>query len=246
MDNDNNFLNLNSLDPLGHRDSIQERLDSVNRRLARPAFLQDITSSRLPSQAASESSLSPGEVPHHARSFLRERTGPITSSPLTRAVEVHDDSDTEPVDIPHHSLSIESAILELDFKNSDSCFEAVDLSRFDVLRDNFLEAWQGFHRLRSKMQSAEKFSTFEHGHHDLVLAVDFNFYGNRMVTASSDHRLKVWDKREETWVPIDAWRAHDAEVVDVKWNGPFTGSIIGFIGEDGQFRLWEENVLEAP
>jgi nucleoporin SEH1 len=246
MDNDKNFLNINSIDPLLNRDSIQERLDSVNRRLARPAFLQDITSSRLPSQAASDSSISPGDAPLHARSFLREGVGAITSSPLARAVDVQDDSDIEPGDIPHHSLSIESAILELDFKNHDGSHDEIDPNRFTKLRNSFVQAWQSFQRLQLRMQSADKFSNFEHGHHDLVLAVDFNFYGNRMVTASSDHRLKVWDKKDEIWVPIDSWRAHDAEVVDVKWNGPFTGSIIGSIGEDGQFKLWEENVLEAP
>jgi nucleoporin SEH1 len=248
MDNDNNnLLNLNSLDALSNRDSIQERLDSVNRRLARPAFLQDISTSRLPSQAASDSSISPGEIPIYARSFLRDRIGPITSSPLARAVDVQgdDDLDVEPPDIPHHPVSIESAILELDFKNRD-CPHDIELNCLTDLRNNFVKAWQSFERFHTKMQSADKFSTFEHRHHDLVLAVDFNFYGNRMVTASSDHRLKVWDKREENWILIDTWRAHDAEVVDVKWNGPFTGSIIGSIGEDGQFKLWEEDVLQAP
>lgn len=63
---------------------------------------------------------------------------------------------------------------------------------------------------------AASFSTFQHGHQDLVLAVDFNLYGDRMVTASSDHRLKVWDKKDENWILTDTWRAHDAEIVDVR------------------------------
>lgn len=50
---------------------------------------------------------------------------------------------------------------------------------------------------------------------DLVLAVDYNFYGDRMVTASSDHHLRVWDKKKDTWALTDTWRGHDAEVVDV-------------------------------
>ncbi|KAI4732836.1 WD40 repeat-like protein [Aureobasidium sp. EXF-12298] len=85
-----------------------------------------------------------------------------------------------------------------------------------------------------------------HGHHDLVLAVDYNFYGTRMVTASSDHRLKVWDRKDDGWTVTDVWKAHDAEVTDVKWNGPFVGEIIGSIGEDGLLRIWQEDVLEAP
>jgi nucleoporin SEH1 len=32
----------------------------------------------------------------------------------------------------------------------------------------------------------------------------------------------------------------------VKWNGPFIGEVIGSIGEDGRFKLWEEDVTEMP
>lgn len=248
MDNDNN-LHLNPKDLLRNNqgDSIQARLDSVNRRLARPAFLQDITSSRLPSQAASDSSISPGEAPPNARSFLKDRPGPSASSPLAKPLHLSDDEDIDRHDFLHKSWSIESAILEHDFKSPDRDIGPIELHRFRQLKQDFLNAWQHVPELRPNMSGAsEKFSTFDHEHTDLVLAVDFNFYGNRMVTASSDHRLKVWDKRDENWVLIDSWRAHDAEVVDVKWNGPFTGSIIGSIGEDGHFRLWEEDVLQAP
>ncbi len=59
------------------------------------------------------------------------------------------------------------------------------------------------------------FQHINHSHQDLVLAVHYNYYGTRMVTASSDHRLKVWDRKDDTWNLLDTWRAHDAEVVDV-------------------------------
>ncbi|KAK3088946.1 hypothetical protein LTR53_019876, partial [Teratosphaeriaceae sp. CCFEE 6253] len=67
------------------------------------------------------------------------------------------------------------------------------------------------------------FHRFSHGHLDLVLATAFNLYGTRMATASSDHRVKVWDRNDQTgqWIVIDVWTAHDAEVTDVKWNGPY-------------------------
>lgn len=60
------------------------------------------------------------------------------------------------------------------------------------------------------------FQRFSHGHQDLVLAVDYNFYGTRMVTASSDHRLKVWDRKDEGWTVTDVWTGHDAEITDVR------------------------------
>lgn len=92
------------------------------------------------------------------------------------------------------------------------------------------------------------FHRLSHGHHDLVLATDFNFYGTRMATASSDHRVKVWDRHEGNgqWSVTDVWNAHGAEVTDVKWNGPFVGEHLATIGEDGLLRLWQENVGEAP
>jgi nucleoporin SEH1 len=92
------------------------------------------------------------------------------------------------------------------------------------------------------------FHRFSHGHQDLVLAINYNFYGTRMATASSDHRVKVWDRNESTgqWTVTDVWIAHDAEVTDVKWNGPFVGTHLASIGEDGLMKIWEEDVNEAP
>lgn len=65
------------------------------------------------------------------------------------------------------------------------------------------------------MNSSQSFQSFNHDHQDIVLAVDYNFYGDRLVTASSDHRLKVWDKRDSGWELLDSWKAHDAEVTGV-------------------------------
>ena len=59
--------------------------------------------------------------------------------------------------------------------------------------------------------------TFEQNHRDVVLAVDFNFYGTRMVTASSDHRMKVYDRKEDSWNLVDSFSGHDAEITDVSY-----------------------------
>lgn len=66
------------------------------------------------------------------------------------------------------------------------------------------------------MAAETAFQRFSHDHEDLVLAVHYNFYGTRMVTASSDHRLKVWDRRDDGWALTDTWKAHSAEVTDVR------------------------------
>lgn len=59
------------------------------------------------------------------------------------------------------------------------------------------------------------FADFDAGHRDLVSVTKFNFYGNRIVTASTDHRMKVWDQKDGEWQLVDTWRAHDAEIRDV-------------------------------
>ncbi|KAI9821259.1 MAG: epoxide hydrolase, soluble (sEH) [Pycnora praestabilis] len=92
-----------------------------------------------------------------------------------------------------------------------------------------------------------RFDILPHHHEDLVQAVHYNKYGTRLVTGSSDHRLKVWEKNAEgIWILVDTWRGHDAEIMDVKWNDPFMGTVIGSVGEDGKFKIWEEDVTEAP
>lgn len=91
------------------------------------------------------------------------------------------------------------------------------------------------------------FHRFSHGHQDLLTSTSFNFYGTRMATASADHKVKVWDRNEDTnqWTVTDIWTAHDAEVTDVRWNGPFVGEHVATIGEDGYLRIWQEDVNEA-
>ncbi|KAK4544087.1 hypothetical protein LTR36_004585 [Oleoguttula mirabilis] len=91
------------------------------------------------------------------------------------------------------------------------------------------------------------FHRHPHGHRDLVLAQAYNFYGTRRATVSSDHRVRVSDRNDKTgqWSVTDIWTAHDAEVTDLKWNGPFVGEHLATIGEDGLIRIWQEDVNEA-
>jgi nucleoporin SEH1 len=178
-------------------DPIQLSLDAVTRRLHRPAFLSNLTPSRLPSRAASDSSVSPGEAPnapHHAEArSLHRGHSHLNIVTLEDAVEEAD-----------------LVLPLLQEPSADGSAAAIDASVQHRLEAGFWGARNAY----SHMASAG-FQTFAHGHQDLVLAVDFNYFGTRMVTASSDHRLKVWDKKEESWSLVESWKAHDAEIVDV-------------------------------
>ena len=67
----------------------------------------------------------------------------------------------------------------------------------------------------SAMDDDVAFQKLEHNTADVVLVVNYNLYGSRMVTGASDHQLRVWDKKGLEWVLNDVWRAHDAEITDV-------------------------------
>lgn len=62
---------------------------------------------------------------------------------------------------------------------------------------------------------AHGFHPLSHADKEVVLAADFNRYGTRLVTASADHKLRVFDDVEGNWTLIEEWRAHNAEVTDV-------------------------------
>ncbi|KAF2763056.1 WD40 repeat-like protein [Pseudovirgaria hyperparasitica] len=212
-------------------DPIKDKLEAVNLKLCRPAFLQSISASRLPSQAASDcSSISPEPT----KSTFGFQASKRTQSNL---------SDTA-VEFASRVERIEAAhILTIDLLSHGSA-AALTLNHkvCQKLQASVLRAYKA----AKSMATDRGFQSFSHGHQDLVLAVDFNYFGTRMVTASSDHRLKVWDRKDDNWNLADSWRAHDAEIVDVKWNGPYAGEILGSVAEDGRFKLWQEDVTEVP
>lgn len=65
------------------------------------------------------------------------------------------------------------------------------------------------------MGKAEEFET---GHQDRVTVLHTNFNGTRILTASIDHRIKVWHRDSKTGerTLIDTFTAHDADIRDVR------------------------------
>ncbi|ORY96672.1 WD40-repeat-containing domain protein [Syncephalastrum racemosum] len=95
------------------------------------------------------------------------------------------------------------------------------------------------------MSSITKFDT---SHEDLVHDVAYDFYGKRLVTCSSDQRLKVWDyvERDRTgrWELNDAWKAHDSSILKAIWAHPEYGQVIASCSFDRQVKIWEEQPFE--
>jgi len=59
---------------------------------------------------------------------------------------------------------------------------------------------------------------FDPGHADRVTVLHLNFTSTRILTASADHRIKVWERDLESGEQalIDTWTAHDADIRDVR------------------------------
>ncbi|KAI9098150.1 WD40-repeat-containing domain protein [Phlyctochytrium arcticum] len=88
---------------------------------------------------------------------------------------------------------------------------------------------------------------FSAGHEDLIHDVAYDFYGTRLVTCSSDQKLKVWDMDEETgkWILNDSWKGHDSSVLKVSWAHPEYGQVFASCSFDRTARIWEEQEHEA-
>lgn len=85
---------------------------------------------------------------------------------------------------------------------------------------------------------------FETTHEDLIQDVAYDYYGKRLVTCSSDHRLKVWDfiERDDAavWELNDVWKAHDSSILKAVWAHPEYGQVIASCSLDRLVKIWEE------
>lgn len=66
------------------------------------------------------------------------------------------------------------------------------------------------------MDEEINFQKIENSSGDVILAIDHNLYGNRVVLASSDHFLRVYEKSNAQWTLIDSWRGHASEILQVR------------------------------
>ncbi|OMJ21008.1 Nucleoporin SEH1 [Smittium culicis] len=79
-------------------------------------------------------------------------------------------------------------------------------------------------------------------HQDLIHDIEYNYYGTRIATCSSDKKIKVYDWNSETnsWELNDQWRAHNSAVVCISWSHPEYGEILASSSLDRGVRIWIE------
>ncbi|KAI9023986.1 WD40-repeat-containing domain protein [Hyaloraphidium curvatum] len=92
------------------------------------------------------------------------------------------------------------------------------------------------------MASYEPVYKFNAGHEDLIHDIATDWYGKRIITCSSDQRIKIWDLDEATgaWVLNDSWKAHDSSILKVSWAHPEYGQCFASCSFDRTVKVWEE------
>ncbi|KAI8619853.1 WD40-repeat-containing domain protein [Chytriomyces sp. MP71] len=94
----------------------------------------------------------------------------------------------------------------------------------------------------------QRIHLFSAAHEDVVHDVQYDYYGRRIATSSSDQRIKVWqlgdDDGGEYWTPADTWKAHDGSIAKVAWAHPEFGSVLASSSFDRTVKIWEENENE--
>ena len=78
-------------------------------------------------------------------------------------------------------------------------------------------------------------------HSDVVLDVAYNYYGNRMATASADHTVCIWDLQDDgKWKKVASITTNAGAVWKVNWAHPDFGQVIATCSFDKVVSIWEE------
>mmetsp|Transcript_124320 Transcript_124320/g.215494 ORF Transcript_124320/g.215494 Transcript_124320/m.215494 type:complete len:365 (-) Transcript_124320:270-1364(-) len=83
-------------------------------------------------------------------------------------------------------------------------------------------------------------------HEDYVHDIAFDFYGRRVATASSDKKIKIWDKDASgNWnsSPTYEWKKHSGSVRKLAWSHPAFGSLLASASADKYVYIWRETQM---
>lgn len=89
---------------------------------------------------------------------------------------------------------------------------------------------------------------FKPDHSDRLTVLQLNFNSSKLLTASIDHKVVVYNHDRKTGQTelLDSFTAHDAEVRDARWFDITTGTHFVTIGNDLTMRIWSEDTSQAP
>eukprot|EP00466_Bigelowiella_natans_P003309 jgi/Bigna1/80558/fgenesh1_pg.72_\ len=86
--------------------------------------------------------------------------------------------------------------------------------------------------------------SFETKHGSNVHCLQYDFYGKRLATSSSDRRIRIWDSIKgegQSWkLASELPRVHTSSIVKVIWGSVDFGSVLASASRDGSVCIYEE------
>lgn len=83
--------------------------------------------------------------------------------------------------------------------------------------------------------------SFDTRHEDMIHDVEFDFYGHRLATCSSDGYIKIFSMQEdEPPTQLASFQGHSMAVLQVSWSHPKFGNLLASGGMDRKIIIWKE------
>jgi len=83
--------------------------------------------------------------------------------------------------------------------------------------------------------------SFETGHVEMIHDAQFDYFGKRVATASSDRTVKLFSLSGDKQSFICDLKGHDGPVWQVSWAHPKYGNILASCSYDGKVIIWKES-----
>lgn len=87
----------------------------------------------------------------------------------------------------------------------------------------------------------ETISEIKSNHADLIHDVAYDFYGKRIATCGSDHKISIYDQQDDSQYKLTGEiKVHSGSIWRVVWAHPEFGQVLASCSFDHTAKIWEE------
>ncbi len=90
------------------------------------------------------------------------------------------------------------------------------------------------------MATTSVLTTFDTGHMDMVHDIQFDYYGRRVASCSSDRTIKIFDVAGGQPRQLADLVGHEGPVWAVSWGHPKFGTLLASCSYDHRVIVWKE------